>query len=216
MTALSEDPCSDTVLALILAGGQGRRMGGVDKGLQPWKGRALVDAVLDGVGAQTRPVQALAISANRNEGDYARRCTTILPDLRPGWPGPLAGVEAGLHHLGQITSPGTTESRAWLWTLPCDVPQFPPGLLAALLAPPGADATQPRWVRHQGRDHPACALWPLGCAQAVREALEGGRGGVVRLLHALGGVAVNMADGSATDFVNCNTPGDLENSGQRG
>lgn len=198
------------VLALALAGGQGRRMGGADKGLQPWGNSLLIDAVLAGIAAQTRPVQALAISANRNLPAYAQRAA-VLSDWRPNWPGPLAGVEAGLAHLQTQFGP----SQSLLWTLPCDVPQFPAHTLQQLLTQQGLEPDKPVWVRftaiagQEGRDHPACALWPLACAPTVSAALDAGQHAVLRLLRDLGGQPVDISANHPQDFNNINTLSDL-------
>ena len=105
---------------LILAGGQGRRMGGRDKGLVEYQGRALVDHVI----ARIRPqVNELLISANRNTEVYARRGYPVLADSLPGFQGPLAGVLEGLR----------VARNDWLLCVPCDMPNLPQDLLARMM-----------------------------------------------------------------------------------
>ena len=70
-------PDRHAITGLVLAGGRGSRMGGVDKGLQPWHGRPLVDHVLDRFAPQVGP---RLISANRHADDYARRGARVLAD----------------------------------------------------------------------------------------------------------------------------------------
>lgn len=108
------------VAAVILAGGLGRRMGGVDKGLIEYRGRPLIEWALDTLSPQADP---LVISANRNLERYAAYGHRVLPDTLPDFPGPLAGVLAALEAV-----------RAdWLLVTPCDTPHLPPDLAAQLL-----------------------------------------------------------------------------------
>ena len=113
------------ITGLVLAGGQGSRMGGVDKGLQPFRGEPLALHALRRLQAQTG---AAMVSANRNLGAYQAFGAPVWPD--EGGEGPLAGILAGLAHS---TTP-------WLLTVPCDTPFFPADLAARLaLAAHGAD-----------------------------------------------------------------------------
>lgn len=107
------------ITGVILAGGQGRRMGGVDKGLQDLDGRPLVQWVLDRLAPQ---VDSVVINANQNLARYAEFGCTVLPDSIPDFAGPLAGLHAA---LSQATTP-------LLLTVPCDSP-FLPGDLAQRL-----------------------------------------------------------------------------------
>ncbi|ASK33761.1 molybdenum cofactor guanylyltransferase [Alcanivorax sp. N3-2A] len=109
---------SDIYTLLILAGGRGTRMGGRDKGLVRLDGDPLVARLLETLNpAPTRVV----ISANRNAERYQRWADRVVPDLRPDFSGPMAGLEAGL----QV-------SQGPLLCLPCDLID-PPARLAALL-----------------------------------------------------------------------------------
>lgn len=74
---------------LILAGGQGRRMGGRDKGWLQWRGRALIEHVQSLV----RPLcDDLIISCNRNQQAYAALADRLVSDSEPGYQGPLLGI----------------------------------------------------------------------------------------------------------------------------
>ena len=108
------------VAAVILAGGLGRRMGGVDKGLVEYRGRPLIEWALDTLTPQADP---LVISANRNLERYAAYGHRVLPDTLPDFPGPLAGVLAALEVV----------TADWLLVTPCDTPHLPPDLAAQLL-----------------------------------------------------------------------------------
>jgi molybdopterin-guanine dinucleotide biosynthesis protein A len=107
------------VTAIILAGGQGLRVGGQDKGLLRYKGKPLIDHIIDRLSPQ---VEELFISANRNQEDYARRGYPVLSDTLPDYPGPLGGVLVGL---------GKARFE-WLVVSPCDTPLLPLDLVDRL------------------------------------------------------------------------------------
>ncbi len=114
---------------LVLAGGRGSRMGGVDKGLQPFDGVPLALHALRRLRLQLDDV---AINANRHLDDYAAFGAPVWPDDVEGRPGPLAGF---LSALVRCPTP-------WLLTVPCDTPRFPADLAermtAALASSPDA------------------------------------------------------------------------------
>lgn len=123
------------ITALVLAGGRGLRMGGVDKGLQLFRGQPMVQCALQRLAVQQGvPLQGLhgvLINANRNAEEYlalgeavwgAGR-VRVFADRVPDFSGPLAGFQAG---LGLCTSP-------LLLTVPCDSPLLPLDLAQRLL-----------------------------------------------------------------------------------
>ena len=109
----------DEVTGLVLAGGRGSRMGGVDKGLQNHLGMPLALHALLRLGPQ---VGALMINANRNLGAYEAMGVPVWPDAQLDFPGPLAGFLAGLEHC----------ETPYLVTVPCDTPHFPTDLVSRL------------------------------------------------------------------------------------
>lgn len=114
-----------SITGLVLAGGRGQRMGGVDKGLQMLRGQPLAAHVLARLAPQT---SALLISANRNAETYAALGAPwharVLADTLPDFPGPLAGLLAGLR----------AARGDWLLSAPCDSPWLPVDLAARLSA----------------------------------------------------------------------------------
>ncbi|SAL29348.1 molybdopterin-guanine dinucleotide biosynthesis protein MobA [Caballeronia peredens] len=112
------------VTALVLAGGRGSRMGGVDKGMQPFHGEPLALHAMRRLAPQAG---AMLISANRSIGDYERLSAPfggrVVADARADYPGPLAGIAAGLRAA-------TTE---FVLTAPCDAPFVDEHLGAALM-----------------------------------------------------------------------------------
>jgi len=111
-------PATD-ITGLVLAGGRGSRMGGVDKGLQVHLGMPLAQHALLRLAPQVGP---LLINANRNLGAYAAMGAPVCADVLPDYAGPLAGFMAGLEHC--VTP--------WLVTVPCDSPLLPSDLVARL------------------------------------------------------------------------------------
>jgi molybdopterin-guanine dinucleotide biosynthesis protein A len=107
------------ITGLILAGGRGSRMGGVDKGLQNHLGIPLALHALLRLQPQVGEVM---INANRNLAAYESMGVPVWPDAWADYPGPLAGMLAGLEHC---TTP-------WLVTVPCDAPLFPEDLVTRL------------------------------------------------------------------------------------
>jgi molybdopterin-guanine dinucleotide biosynthesis protein A len=97
------------ITGIILAGGQGRRMGGADKGLVPIAGRTMIEHVIDRLRPQ---VTHIVISANRSLPRYAQFGFPVVIDASPDYPGPLAGIAAGMQSA-------TTDYVA---VVPCDCP----------------------------------------------------------------------------------------------
>jgi len=117
------------ITGLVLAGGRGSRMGGVDKGLQLHHGVPLALHALRRLAPQVGP---LMLNANRNAEAYAAFGASVWPDTPPDYAGPLAGFLAGLTHC---TTP-------YLVTVPCDSPLFPDDLVARLASALAAADTE--------------------------------------------------------------------------
>jgi molybdenum cofactor guanylyltransferase len=113
------DIATAEITGLVLAGGRGSRMGGVDKGLQHHLGSPLARYALDRLAPQ---VGRLMINANRNLSVYQSMGVPVWPDEVPDYPGPLAGMLAGLSHC----------ETPYLITVPCDTPNFPVDLVERL------------------------------------------------------------------------------------
>ena len=109
----------DDITGLVLAGGRGSRMGGVDKGLQNHRGMPLAMHALLRLQPQ---VGHAMINANRNLGAYESMGVPVWPDVQSDFPGPLAGVLVGLERC----------ETNYLVTVPCDTPNFPLDLVDRL------------------------------------------------------------------------------------
>jgi molybdopterin-guanine dinucleotide biosynthesis protein A len=107
------------ITGLVLAGGRGSRMGGLDKGLQNHLGVPLARHAAERLAPQ---VGNIMINANRNLTEYRSMGFPVWPDEMPDYPGPLAGMLAGLVHC----------STQYLATVPCDTPNFPLDLVERL------------------------------------------------------------------------------------
>ena len=107
------------ITGIVLAGGQGRRMGGVDKGLQLLHGKPMVVQVLERL---TPQVDEIVINANQNLDAYRRFGHRVVADDIPGFAGPLAGLHAGMK----------AASNPLVVTVPCDSPFLPLDLVLRL------------------------------------------------------------------------------------
>ena len=205
-----------TPLGVILAGGQATRMGGGDKGLL-----ALGDAtILDHVIARLAPqAGALALNANGDEARFDRFGLPVLPDPVEDFPGPLAGVLAGLDWAAG-------HGAETIVTVAADTPFFPTDLVARLqdaaagmanplalaTTPRGSEATKSMSAGGQVR-HPTFGLWPVALRHDLRAALDGGLRKVVLWTDAHDGREALFDDAGA--FFNVNTPEDLTEARRR-
>jgi molybdopterin-guanine dinucleotide biosynthesis protein A len=164
------DPTPAKLTGLVLAGGRGTRMGGVDKGLQTLHGEPLALHVIKRLAAQT---EALLISANRHPEVYAALGApfgaTVVADTLADFPGPLAGLLAGLR----------AARTAFVLSTPCDSPGLPGDLAARLmqaLDAQQADIATVTTVDANGKTsiHPVFALLRTSLADDLSAFLEAG------------------------------------------
>ena len=186
---------SAPITGVILAGGAGRRMGGVDKGLQELDGQPLVQRVLVRLAPQ---VDSVLISANRNRERYAGFGCPVLGDTIPGYAGPLAGLQAALAHAG----------TPLLVSAPCDSPFLPADLVARLRAALEAKAADLAVARADGRVHRAFCLLRRELRPGLDAFLASGERRV-GLWHASLKVVEVDFDDQAEAFANVNTLEDL-------
>ncbi len=154
---------SPPVLGVILAGGLARRMGGGDKALLPLAGSTLLDAVI----ARARPqVHTLLLNANGDPGRFARFGLEVVADPVAGFPGPLAGVLAGMEAAAARNPP-----LPWVVSLAADTPFFPADLVPRMLAAIDREGAALACAASGGRTHPVFGLWPTRLAPDLRRAL---------------------------------------------
>ncbi len=189
---------AEQITGLLLAGGEGQRMGGLDKGLQRLRGEPLAAHVMRRLSPQ---VGTLLISANRHLDQYGQLGCRVIPDQLSGFHGPLAGIHTGLQ---QCDTP-------WMLTAPCDSPFLPHELVQRLAdAIVAKQADLAYVVTGSGdarREHPVFSLMRKEVRDSLARYLAGGGRKVREWQASLNAVAVPFADEPA--FRNLNTASDL-------
>jgi molybdenum cofactor guanylyltransferase len=195
------------ITGIVLAGGRGSRMGGIDKGLQLYKGTALAKHAIEQLQPQ---VGHLLINANRNLAIYqawgSPVSADVLMDGITDFAGPLAGFLVGLQHC---TTP-------YLMTVPCDTPRFPSDLVSRLadaLSQQDADIAMVSSPDEEGilRHQPVFCLMKRELAESLKAFTDaGGRKiGAWAAQHKLARVNFNEANDDPKAFYNANTLEDL-------
>ena len=189
----------DDITGLVLAGGRGSRMGGVDKGLQNHKGMPLALHALLRLQPQ---VGTAMINANRNLGAYESMGVPVWPDAQTDYPGPLAGMLVGLERC----------ETPFLVTVPCDTPNFPLDLverLAHALDSEAADlAMAATREGGQAMPQPVFCLLKADLLESLVKALHAGERKIDRWTAQHRVALVVFDDASAFD--NANTAEELQ------
>lgn len=183
------------VTGLVLAGGQGSRMGGVDKGLQPFRGKPMVAHVLEALVPQ---VDEILVNANRNPGEYERFGHRVIADEVPGFAGPLAGFERGLAHA----------RGALVVTAPCDSPFLPGDLVARLRQGLESAGAELAVAKTGDQAHPVFCLLRRDLHASLSAFLASGQRKIDRWYAAHRFVEVPFDD-EADAFLNINTREEL-------
>lgn len=185
-----------SITGIILAGGRGRRMGGLDKGLMEFAGRPLIEHVIDILAPQ---VGALMINANRNHAAYAAFGYPVINDELGDFQGPLAGFSCAMQVV----------ATDYIVTVPCDGPLLSTELVARLtraLQHNDADIA----VAHDGeRMQPVYALLPTRLAPSLQEFLASGDRKIDRW-YARHSVALADCSDIPDMFRNINTPAERD------
>jgi len=181
------------ITGLVLAGGQGSRLGGRDKGLVDVAGRPLIAHVLARFAPQ---VDAVLVSANRHHDAYAGFGHRVLADAEPDHPGPLAGIARGLAHC----------RTPLLAIVPCDAPFLPLDLVAKLHAALELNAAEIAIAHTGNREQPAFALLAATLGPSVARSLARGARGLLAWQRRHRLAVVPFAD--TTAFDNLNTTAD--------
>ncbi|WP_148253848.1 molybdenum cofactor guanylyltransferase MobA [Aidingimonas lacisalsi] len=182
----------ESLSGLILAGGQGRRMGGRDKGLEPFAGRSLIEHAC-------RPLQGrvreLLINANRHLEAYRRYGDRVIEDREGGYQGPLMGIWSGL----------CATDDEWLVIVPCDSPDLPDDLVDRLWTGKGEHDIA---VAHDGdRAHPVVAIIRVALAEDLEAALVAGERKIDRWYDRHSWCHVDFSD-CPSAFANLNSDDD--------
>lgn len=187
---------SDTTW-VILAGGQARRMGGVDKGLVTLKGAPLIDHVFKRLTQQGANV---AINANRNQKIY-QKYGPVFPDIFEGFQGPLGGMHAAMKAL----------DSTWLGFVPCDSPNLPENLLQKMYVAITPDTEI--LVAHDGQSvQPVVTLMKRCIFERLDTFLNNGDRKIILFYDVCQTQYVDFSD-CQDAFINLNTPEELEKYG---
>jgi molybdopterin-guanine dinucleotide biosynthesis protein A len=186
----------DAVSGIVLAGGQGRRMGGVDKGLQLLRGKPMAAWAIERLAPQ---VDEIVVNANQNLEAYAAFGHRVVPDAIGGFAGPLAGLHAGLAAV----------SHPFAVTVPCDSPFLPADLVARLR---GALGEHDLAVAKTGAQaHPVFSLVRRSVRAHLQDFLSGG-GRKIEAWYASLKVVEVPFDDEADAFRNINTREELKDA----
>ena len=186
---------SERITGVVLAGGLGRRMGGVDKGLQLLNGRPLVGHVVERLAPQ---VDELLINANQNGERYAAFGHRVVPDEIPEFAGPLAGLHAAL----------SAAAHPLVATAPCDSPFLPADLISRLFSALTATGADLAVARTFDQPHPVFCLCKRDVLPHLTEFLASGGRKIDRWYATLKVVEVAFDD-EADAFENINTREEL-------
>jgi molybdopterin-guanine dinucleotide biosynthesis protein A len=192
----------DDITGIVLAGGMGRRMGGVDKGLVELSGQPMVVHVIARLSPQVGP---LFINANQNQERYAALGFPVVPDDIAGFAGPLAGLHAGLTHA-------TTD---WVVTVPCDSPFLPLDLATRLGSEVERAGAQLAVARTFEQPHPVFAIVRRDVLPHLSAYLGAGGRKIDAWYATLATVEVAFDD-EEDAFRNINTSGELAAAASRG
>jgi molybdopterin-guanine dinucleotide biosynthesis protein A len=195
------------ITGLILAGGRGSRMGGIDKGLQNFRGLPLALQALKRLQLQSQPLQEVLINANRNLSAYESLGVPVWPDSIDGFAGPLAGFVTGLERC----------QTPLLLTVPCDTPLFPLDLVERLvhaLNLEGADLAMAAAPEADGtvRTQPVFCLLKTELLESLVKFTQGGGRKIDAWTaqHRCAIVPFNLPGDSPQAFTNANTLAELQ------
>jgi molybdopterin-guanine dinucleotide biosynthesis protein A len=190
---------TEKITGILLAGGQGRRMGGVDKGLQLLRGKPMAQHVIERFAPQ---VDELMINANQNIEKYQGLGYRIIPDAIGGFVGPLAGLHRGLSEA----------AHPLVVTAPCDSPFLPLDLVAKLKAALDANNTELAVAKTGDQPHPVFSLCRTSALPSLTAFLESGGRKIDLWYSQLKVVEVQFAEEAA--FRNINTREELSQNEQ--
>ena len=188
-------PDSSAITGVVLCGGRGLRMGGQDKGLLIYRDQPLAHHAAVALSAVAGH---LILNANRSFEAYASLGWPVVPDLMPGFAGPLAGLYTALRQAG----------TPWVLTLPCDMPAFGPVALRRMLAVRVADDTDILSVQDGDRLCPVIALVHTRLADSLEAYLASGERRVETWFRRHRLVLADFSDAPEV-LLNLNSPADM-------
>lgn len=198
------------IVGVVLAGGRSQRMGGGDKGLRDLGGRPMLAHVIARFAPQ---VGRVVINANGDPSRFARFGLPVVADSFPDFPGPLAGVLAGMRYASTRAVPSTH-----IATVSGDAPFLPSDLVVRLAQASASSGDAIAMAQSADVLHAVIALWPVALADALEAALAAGERGVRRWAERQGMMAVtfeplHVAGRTVDPFFNVNTPEEFLEAG---
>ena len=189
-------------IGLLLAGGRGTRMGGIDKSSLKLGDQTLIER---GISRARPQVKELLISANEDIARFAHFGLEIIPDSIGGFLGPLAGILSGLEWM-QANRP----EFSWLATFACDTPFFPHDMVEKLLQRAKTERALVAIAASGDRHHPVFGIWNTAVLGSLQEALAGqGSRKVDDFVARFPNTRVTFPANPVDPFFNINTPSDL-------
>ena len=184
------------VTGVVLAGGMGRRMNGVDKGLVLLQQQAMAARVVDILKPN---VSEVIINANRNLADYGKFGARVVADSIDGFQGPLAGFEAGM----------SAADTTWVFTCPCDSPKQSPALLPHMFQSVTQNNADIGVAFDGERPHPVFSLVKTALLQSLQAYLAEGERKIDRWFDQHNLLTVDCSQYAAS-FENINTEEELK------
>lgn len=182
---------------VILAGGRATRMGGGDKPLRPVKGVPILSHVIARVARKGR---ALVLNANGDPQRFEAFGLPVIADSESDFPGPLAGILAGLDWAASEGFSGD------ILSVPGDCPFIPHDLAEKLDAARAAASLPLACAGSGGWTHPVIGLWPISIRESLRAALAGGERKIDRFTARFGCATADWPIEPFDPFFNVNTP----------
>lgn len=193
------DPQFPDIAGLVLAGGEGRRLGGIDKGLVDWQGRAMAAWIYRAMEGVVAPVM---ISANRSLSEYRQIGSWLVgDDDRYRHQGPLAGLLAGLRAARD-------HGRRGLLVCPCDTPEVDSAMLARLCHAWEADRSWAVVAGSGGQLHPLHGVYPVSAFEALVTWLGNGERRVQGFARHIGAQELDCSEWRSS-LINRNRPEDF-------
>ena len=185
-----------SISAVILAGGQAKRMEGADKGLQLLHGKPLFQFIYERLHSQ---VETISINANRNQAIYATAGVPVFGDNIEGFQGPLSGI---------LTALERSETDFVLF-VPCDSPFFPDNLLEKLKSAVDFHGVSITYVHDGEREHPTFCLMARSLKEKLAAYLAAGDRRMLQFMRQNGAVSVDFSENKAA-FTNINSLDELQ------
>ncbi|MDA0362460.1 MAG: molybdenum cofactor guanylyltransferase MobA [Proteobacteria bacterium] len=190
--------------AIILAGGKASRLGGKDKGLLKLKNSRIIDLVIERLKPQ---VNEIVINANGQINRFKDLGLEVISDDLPDFPGPLAGVLAGLDWAFK-------KNYSHIITVAADTPFFPLNLVKCLAKAAdghrGLSLASTQDAEGKRQRHPTFGLWPTNLREDLRDELNNGLRKIVLWTDKHNPGYASFDSAKSEPFFNINTPEDLE------